>query len=318
MTHRLVTFGEGLALVHATQIGSLAHLGQLRLSTGGAEANVAIGVTRLGVPATWLGRLGRDSLGERVARELRAEGIDTRVLWDDDAPTGLMVKEWPRSGRTNVLYYRSGSAGSRLQPADVEQLDLDSACLLHVTGITPALSDSAAQAVTRAVSLARERGVAVSFDLNHREKLWRGRDPRPTYRALAESATVLFAGVDEARLIAGDADADPETLARQLSALGPAEVVIKLGAAGALAVIEGAVVHQPATAVSVVDTVGAGDALVAAYLARRCQGAEPAQRLAAGVRAGALACTGPGDWEGLPRLAELAADCGPGDEPVSR
>lgn len=316
MTGRVATLGEALALVHATELGSLAHVDTLRLATGGAEANVAIGLSRLGVRASWTGRVGDDSLGIRVARELRAEGVDTRAIVDGAAPTGLMLKEWPRSGQTSVAYYRRDSAGSRLGPGDVVELGLETAALLHVTGITPALSASAREAVDAAVDAAVRLGVPVSFDVNHRTSLWGDDDPAELYRSLARRATVVFAGDDEARILAPQAST-PEQLARAIASLGPAEVVIKLGAEGALALIDGELHQVAAVPVPVVDTVGAGDAFVAGYLAERVRGLAPRARLQTAALAGAFACTNAGDWEGYPRRADLERGLGSGD-PVSR
>ncbi|MGX5679765.1 sugar kinase [Schumannella luteola] len=314
MTPRVVTLGESMALVRATRVGSLATESEMTLGIGGAEGNVAIALARLGTDATWLGRIGADPLGERILRELRAEGVDARGIVDSAAPTGLMVKESRTPSSTRVLYYRAGSAGSRLQPEDVATAGIESAGLLHVSGITPALSDSASAAIDAAVDTAVAAGVPVSFDVNHRSSLWGDRDYRAVYRRLAERATIVFAGDDEARLLVDGGT--PASLARAIAALGPTQVVIKLGADGCLALIDGVEHSQPAVRITPVDTVGAGDAFVAGYLAELLAGLPVADRLATAVRTGAFACLSPGDWEGYPRRAELALL--DGGEPVTR
>lgn len=313
MTGHVATLGEGLGLVSADELGSFAHLDRARVGTGGAEGNVAVGLRRLGVAVRWVGRVGDDGLGRRVVRELRGEDVDVRAPVDPVRPTGLMLKERPRAGRSVVTYHRAGSAGSALSPADVALLDVPSAALLHVTGITPALSGSAADAVAEAVRVALEHGVPVSFDVNHRPSLWRDRDPRPVYRALAERATVVFAGDAEARLLVGGAD-DGE-LARALAGLGATEAVVKRGEEGAVAWAAGQLTWAPAVPTHVVDTVGAGDAFVAGYLSRLLVGASVADRLAVANRCGSLACQGAGDWESAPFAAELDDDHG---DPVRR
>lgn len=136
---RVVTLGEALGVLRTASLGSLAQLDTLAVGTGGAEGNVAVGLARLGTPVTWLGRVGDDGLGRRVARELRAEGVDVVAIVDGGAPTGLLLKETPVPGRTLVTYHRAGSAGSRLEPADLDGLDLAAGDILHLTGITPAL-----------------------------------------------------------------------------------------------------------------------------------------------------------------------------------
>ncbi|MFT4122752.1 MAG: sugar kinase [Microbacteriaceae bacterium] len=320
MSGRIVTLGEALGVLRTTGPGSLAQLGTLVVGTGGAEGNVAIGAARLGAPVSWHGRVGDDGLGRRVVRELRAEGVEVHAIVDPAAPTGLLIKETPAPGRTAVSYYRTGSAGSRLTAADLElylgRQGLEPEDILHLTGITPALSASARDAVLYAISLAEQAGAAVSYDVNHRSRLWSTDDAVPVHRALIARATIVFAGDDEARLVAGSASEDPGVLAEALAALGPAEVVVKLGTGGALALVDGEQVRVPAVPVSAVDTVGAGDAFVAGYLAERLAGLPAAARLATATRAGAAACLHPGDWEGAPTRAELAA--GPWDDPVIR
>src|SRR5690554_3332278 len=240
---RVVTLGETMALFGSLELGSLAHVADLRLGVGGAESNVAVALRLLGIDVTCLGRVGADSLGERITRELRAEGIDVRAIVDPGAPTGLMVKENRTREATRVLYYRAGSAGSRLNEADVATAGIAEASLLHVSGITPALSDSAAAAIAASVGIAVDAGVPVSFDVNHRVSLWNGREAASVYRGIAERSTIVFAGFDEALLLAPGAST-PAEAAAAIAALGPSQVVIKLGADGCLALVDGVVVEQ--------------------------------------------------------------------------
>jgi len=313
---RVITLGESMGLIRGDGIGTLDHLGTAAIDTGGAEGNVAIGLARLDVPVTWLGRVGDDSLGRRVVRDLRGEGVVVRALVDPVAATGLMLKETPRSGATNVTYYRGGSAGSRLDPGDIDGLDIESADLLHVTGVTLAISDSARETVRRAISRARDAGVRVSFDVNHRSRLWGAVTAAAVYREIAGMSDVLFAGDDEAALTLGIGDGAGITeLCAALAALGPEEVVLKHGPAGASTWLDGTVTTAPAVTVNVVDTVGAGDAFVAGYLSEVLAEASIEQRLATGTLAGAFACRHPGDWQGAVRRDELYA---PVDDPVRR
>nr|WP_155842993.1 sugar kinase [Agromyces luteolus] len=313
-----MTLGEGLGVLRTRGLGSLAHESDLVVGTGGAEGNVAIGLARLGAPVTWLGRVGDDGLGTRVVRELRAEGVHV-VAPVDAAATGLLIKETPTPGRTAVTYHRAGSAGSRLSPGDLDLVDVGAFDLLHVTGITPALSSTARDAIDTAVDLARAAGVPVSFDVNHRSSLWPDTAAASAaYRSIATRAGLVFAGVDEAELVIGQvgADASPADLARAIAELGPAEVVVKLGEQGAIALVDGEAHERTAVPVTVVDTVGAGDAFVAGYLAARLAGEGVDGRLDLAVRTGAAACTHPGDWEGFPTRRDLERRLG--DDPVSR
>ena len=312
----LLTFGETLALAASPRAGGLAHATALELGTGGAESNVAIGVRRLGGRATWVGRVGSDPFGTRVLRELRAEDLDVRAVVDDAAPTALLVKERRTADAARVWYYRAGSAGSRLAPGDVPDHLVRGADLLHLTGITPGLSATALEATRQALTAAVAADVPVSFDVNHRAAVWLDRDPRPVYRELASAAGVVFAGEDEARLLTGTRTAEPTALLEELADVTGGDVVLKLGPDGCLARVDGASHELPAVPVTVVDTVGAGDAFVAGYLAETLLGRPPADRLATAVRCGALVCASTGDWEGLPTRAELALL--DGGEPVTR
>lgn len=310
----LITLGETMGLFRPSGIGLGELIETYHLTTGGAESNVAIGFARLGGRATWIGRVGADAIGRKVLRDLRAESVRARVTVDANAGTGLMTKEQRLPGRSTVHYARTDSAGSRLSPADIVDSDVAGASVLHITGITPALSASAAAAVDAAITVAQSSDVPVSFDVNHRASLWRGRDAPSVYRRLAGRATIVFAGEDEAALIVGDGD--PRALATRLAALGPRTVVIKLGAAGAVAFQDGEFSARAAVAVPVIDTVGAGDAFVAGYLSETINGAGPRDCLDLAVQTGAFACLAAGDWEGYPRRDELGLL--ESSEPVTR
>lgn len=308
VTPGLVTVGETLGLLVAEDVGPLAFARGMRLSMGGAESNVAIGVSRLGVAATWIGRLGRDPVGDLVERHLLAERVHC-IVRRDDAPTALMLRERRTGTSSNVTYYRHGSAGSHLGPDDLPDGVIEKAGVLHLTGITPALGPGPAAAVREAMRRARAAGVPVSVDLNHRSRLWDAAAAAPVFRELAAGADMLFAGDDEARIaleITDPASATPEQLAGALAALGPAEVVVKRGRHGATAQIDGELVDVPAVPVQAVDSVGAGDAFVAGYLAGMLTGRDAGERLSTAAVTGALAVTVPGDWEALPRPHELS------------
>jgi 2-dehydro-3-deoxygluconokinase len=247
--------------------------------------------------------VGSDSVGDLITRELRGEGVDVHAIVDADAQTGLMIKSRPWGDISRVEYFRSGSAGSRLSPEDVDEALVRSAGVLHVSGITPALSQSASDAIDRAVDIATEAGVPVSFDINYRSRLWSRERASAACLRLARRATILFAGEDEAELLVPGTT--PEEYARALGDLGPGQVLVKLGARGALASIAGELHTAAAIPIVPVDTVGAGDAFAAGYLAELLAGADVPTRLATASRAGAFACLAPGDWEGFPRRSDL-------------
>lgn len=305
----ILTLGETMGLVIGTRVGGFDLQSAAEVSFGGAETNVAIGVARLGGSAGWIGRLGDDAIGRRIQRALRAECVSAHVRIDGGASTALMLKERPRPDSSRVTYYRAGSAGSHIEPADLPVDAIRDAAVLHVSGINLAISQSSARTTHSAVDIAREAGVPVSFDVNHRSRLWASGDGNTqaaaAYRALIKKADIVFAGDDEAALVTGEQTHGAQAAA--LAALGPAEVVIKLGADGAFALEQGRRYDQAAIQVTVIDTVGAGDAFIAGYLSERVTGNPVAERLRVGAAAGAVACSMPGDWEAAATRADIAA-----------
>jgi 2-dehydro-3-deoxygluconokinase len=302
----LLAVGETMALLVTPELGRLRHAGSLALGVTGAESNVAIGARRLGCPAAWVGRVGDDELGALVVSRIRAEGVDVGgVVRDPGAPTSLMLKERRTAAMVRVLYYRRHGPGSRLEPGDLDPAQVAAAGVLHVTGITPALSDSARATVEHAVELARKAQVPVSFDLNYRSALWPADRAAAVCRDLAARADLVFASDDEAELLG--LHGDPADLALGLAGLGGGHAVVKLGERGAVAAVDGRVHLVDPVPVQAVDPVGAGDAFVAGYLAETLAGRPVPERLATAAACGAFAVTVPGDWEGLPSRDELAA-----------
>jgi len=297
----VVTGGETMVLGVPPQPGRLRHASGLELKIAGAESNLAIALSRLGISAGWVGLLGDDEPGQLVLDRIRGEGVDTsRVRRLGDHPTGLYLRE--RIGpATRVYYYRKGSAASTLAPGAFDPEYLEGAEFLHLTGITPALSATCRDFVLWA---AREGGTRVSFDVNYRSKLWGPEKASSFVEELLPDLDLLFFGDDEARALWGR---DDESLVRELAASGPREVVLKRGEEGSLALIDGRIITQLAFPVEEVDPVGAGDAFDAGYLAGHLWGMDPEERLRVANAMGAMSVATLGDYEGLPEKEELRA-----------
>jgi 2-dehydro-3-deoxygluconokinase len=302
VTVDLLTLGETMAALRGT--GPLRLGGDLRLSIAGAESNVAIGLARLGHAARWVGRVGDDELGALVLRTLRAESVDvSAAVVAPGELTGMLLFDRAPGGTTRAHYRRAGCAAARLAPADVSAAVALGARVLHVTGITPALGDDPAAAVRYAVEAGRAAGATVCLDVNHRPKLWPPERASAALRPLAAGAHVVVASEDELPLVCDGPD--EAARARALLDLGVREVVVKRGARGASAYTGTGRHDEPARAVTVVDTVGAGDAFTAGYLSAFLDGLPVPERLRRGVILGAAAVAAHGDWEGLPTRAEL-------------
>lgn len=292
-----------MALVLPAAPGYLRHATQLELRVGGAESNVAIGLARLGIASGWVSVLGRDELGEFVLSRVRAEGVDTSQVGRDDAPTGLYLRERSPVG-TRSHYYRQGSAASRLAPGAFDPAYLDGARYVHLTGITAALSTSARDFLYWIADEAHRRGVLVSFDVNYRARLWSAAEARDFVQAFLPGVDLLFVGDEEAAVLWGAADVD---LMRALQGKGAEEVVLKRGEVGSAAIVDGAVHEVEACQVQPVDSVGAGDAFDAGYLAGLMWDEPVERRLALGNAMGRLCVSNLGDYESLPSRPDLLA-----------
>jgi 2-dehydro-3-deoxygluconokinase len=302
---RLLTLGETLGVAVTAPGDPLRTARSLRLSTAGAESTVAIGMRRLGHEAVWVGVVGDDELGARVIRDLSAEGVDVRfVRTTPTEATGFMLRELRTAELTRVSYYRDRSAGAQLAPYDIEGAFAADVGLVHVTGITLALGSAPSAAVQRAVQLARIHGASVSFDVNYRSALGEPSTAADAARKLLPEVDVLFVGDDELHLLT--TEPDPVAAAHQLATAGPAEVIVKCGAEGSVAVTaDGRLARYDAWPVQVVDAIGAGDSFTAGYLAARAEALPVPDRLRWATICAAATVGSHGDWEGLPTRGEL-------------
>jgi len=300
----VITAGETMVLGVPPRPGRLRHAGSLELKIGGAESNLAIALSRLGLSVGWMSYLGDDEPGQLVLDRIRAEGVDTsQVRRTKDHPTGLYLREQVGAD-VRVYYYRQGSAASAMQKDAFDVDYLSGATFVHLTGITPALSEDCRAFVLWAVREASASGARVSLDVNYRSKLWRPQEAREFVEKVLPEVYLLFAGDEEARALWGR---DDETLVRELSGIGPEEVVLKTGSTGSLALVDGEILEHPAFTVAEVDPVGAGDAFAAGYLAGHLWDLPAEERLRVANAMGALSVATLGDYEGLPGRDELQA-----------
>lgn len=284
---------EPIPLEQATTLG---------MDIAGTEANTAIGLSRLGHRVRFISRVGDDPFGQRMRRVLASEGVDTSALLTDPvAPTGIYFREWLPDGMRRVFYYRGGSAASRMGPADLSFAALTGARLLHLTGITPALSPSCAALVEHALDLAHGAGLLVSFDPNYRAKLWDRRTAQQVLLPLLARSDIVLMGHEDAQALFELED--DEQILRRVAASGPRVVVLKLAERGVRALAEGEFLAVPAeVAARVVDPVGAGDGFNAGFLAGWLRGDTLEKSLRLGARIGAAAVVQVGDYTGYPRV----------------
>ncbi|WP_163527027.1 sugar kinase [Halobacillus ihumii] len=301
----VITLGETMVLFTPKNSGLMRYAGDFSSKIAGAESNVAIGLSRLGHKAGWISRLGNDEFGERIQSFIRGEGVDvSQVTFDETAATGLYFKEKLTPSELRLKYYRRDSAASRMSASDLDESYVSRAQFLHVTGITPALSEHCYETVLTAVDYAKRNNVKVVFDPNLRRKLWSEDRARSVLRELSAQADIVLPGIDEAEFIFGKSN--PETLAKSFYDLGPATVILKLGKAGAYlysneekGIVEGFPVGQ------VVDPVGAGDGFAAGCLSGLIDGIDVKEAVRRGNAVGAMVTMADGDVEGLPERDRL-------------
>ena len=292
----LVTFGETMLRFSPPEGTRLETADEFDVRLGGAESNVAVAAGSLGLDAVWLSKLARSSLGRRVVRGLRAHGVDPRVAWDDDARVGTYYLEpGGRPRGTQVVYDRADAA---IPTVDVEELPTDAlseASYLYTSGITPALSEAAAETTAALLERAREAGTTTAFDLNYRSKLWSHEEAAAAYERLFPDVDVLVTARRDAEAVLGR-HGDPEEMARGLADdFGFETVVITRGEHGALAVHGDDAYDQPAYEAETLDPIGTGDAFVGGFLAKRCRGGDVDEALSWGAATASLKRTTAGD-----------------------
>jgi 2-dehydro-3-deoxygluconokinase len=303
----VVTLGETMVLLWPTGGESLEDAVTYERSLGGAESNLAIALARLGLRSRWISRLGDDPFGRYTRATLEREGVIVDARVDAGAPTAVFFKERVAHGPRRVYYYRRGSAASRMDPTDLTAAQFAGARLLHLTGITPALSAGCAATVDHAIALARAAGARVCVDPNVRPQLWpeSGAGIATLHALMARADLVLLGDEDAAYLFPGLSDT---AVLGAVCALGPRMVVLKLGARGARAVVDGEEMSVAPYPVTVVDSVGAGDGFDAGFIAGLVRGDPLPRCLALGARVGAAAVAMTGDWEGYPTSHDLGRD----------
>jgi len=313
----VLTFGELLLRLSPPGEERLLESPTLHTFFGGAEANVAVALRHLGVPASYITRLPEGPLGDAGLDALRREGVAVDRVVRGGSRLGLYFVEPGADLRTmRVVYDRAGSAFSQITPADVDwTAAFAGRRWLHGTGITPALGDGPARTLSNGFAVARERGVTVSLDLNYREALWRGRDPKPVLEPLARQANVLIGNREAVHTmlgVEGSGDALATTLAdrfgcsavaiTQREILGPREhawsVVLHDSRARAVA-------RSHRHVVQVVDRVGGGDSFTAGLIAALLAEQSPQDAVEFAAAAGALKLGQAGDF-GRSTAAEVS------------
>ena len=296
----VVTIGETMLYFQAEDYGLLRYAHRFDKFIGGTESNTMISLAKLGLSTGWISRLGADEFGYNIRDFIRGHGVDvSRVVFDTDAPTGIFFVEKNANDETRSFYYRKGSAASRMH---AEDLDMDYICshkILHLTGITPILSESCRQMTRSLIEEAKKRGVILSFDPNLRLTM----ADIETFRKVLHpfmAMVDIFLPSDKELLLLMDAP-DLEAAIARTKDMGPQHMAIKKGDQGCLLIKDDTRHQAPVFPVKkVVSSMAAGDAFNAGYLAGVLKGFDDPKTLRLAGCVGAMATLAWGPYESIP------------------
>ncbi|MGZ3567369.1 MAG: PfkB family carbohydrate kinase [Thermodesulfobacteriota bacterium] len=274
----VVTFGEAMVRLSPPSFQKLEQARNFDLQVGGAELNVAVGATRLGMKSTWVSKLPKNGLGYLIRNRVQEAGVDgSHIVWSDKGRAGLYFVEFGSSPRaSSVLYDRAYSAISMIQPGEVDWTKIFSESKhFHISGITPALSASASEVAIEAMKSAKKEGLTVSYDLNYRKKLWSPADAKKIQEPMMSAVDLLITTEEDANVVFGIKEKDYEAVAEKLAqAFGIKTVAITLREDlsvwknnwTAIAYQDGKIFRDKKYEVEIVDRVGAGDAFTSGLL----------------------------------------------------
>jgi len=312
MPHDVITFGEAMVRLSPPSFKRIEQADSLDLQVGGAELNTAVGLARLGRSTAWVSRLTRNPLGRLIANRAREAGVSTdHVVWTDEDRVGLYFLEFGAAPRASgVLYDRKSSAIAAVRPGQVPWGKVfEGARWFHVTGITPALSPTAAEATREALQAARAAGVKTSIDLNYRVKLWSTAEAGRWMSEFMRTCDVLVTTEEDTERVFGITGKDYEEVAARVAARFPLQVVaitlrenplVWRNSWTAIAYQGGKVHRTRGYEVEIVDRLGAGDSFAAGLIHGLLDG-DLQKGLDYGVAASAIKHSIPGDFAWITR-----------------
>ena len=274
----VVTFGEAMLRLSPPNFQRLEQARSFDLYVGGAELNVAVGVSRLGMKSTWVSKLPKNGLGYLIRNRVQEGGVDcSHVVWSNKGRAGIYFVEFGSSPRaSSVLYDRAHSAISMIQPDEIDWPKVFSGSKhFHVSGITPALSASASETTIEAMKAAKKGGLTVSYDLNYRKKLWSPADAKKIQEPMMANVDMLITTEEDTNVVFGIKEKNYEAVAEKLAKTFNFKIVaitlredlsVWKNNWTAIAYYEGKIFKDRKYEVEIVDRVGAGDAFTAGLL----------------------------------------------------
>jgi 2-dehydro-3-deoxygluconokinase len=323
MPHDVITFGEAMIRLSPPNFRRLEQARSLDVQVGGAELNTAVALARLGRSTAWVSRLTDNALGRLIANQAREAGVSTEhIVWTPDDRVGVYFLEFGAAPRaSSVLYDRKGTAIAAIRPGMVSWAKVFAgAKWFHVTGITPALSGTAAETTREALQAARVAGVPTSMDLNYRVKLWSQAEAGRCMTDLMQFCDVLVTTEEDIERVFGISGKDYEEAAAGVARRFPLRVVaitlrenplVWKNNWTAIAYQDGRILRTRSYEVEIVDRLGAGDSFAAGLIHGLLDG-DVQKGLDYGVAASALKHSIPGDFAWITRGEVEALLKGPG------
>lgn len=303
----VITVGEAMVVLISNEEGELKNVQSFSKGLAGAELNVSVGLTRLGHKTKYISRLGEDPYGEYILDFIKKENIDYSSIYiDKEYLTGSYLKSKASNGDPKIFYYRKNSAASHISQKDIMNANFEGAKILHISGITAAISENCLNACYFAIKKAREYGMIVTFDPNIRKSLWKSEEMmKVTLNDIASKCDIVFPGISEGFILTGEKE--PEKIADFYLNLGVKKVIVKLGAPGAYyKTYDGEENYVKGFKVeSVVDTVGAGDAFASGFISGLLDKLKLAESVIRGNALGSIIVTSKTDNDILPTKEEL-------------
>ncbi|TDL30896.1 sugar kinase [Jeotgalibacillus sp. S-D1] len=307
----VITIGDAMVSFNPQSKGPLRYVNTFERKVGGAELNVAIGCSRLGLKTKWVSRLGNDEFGRYIYNFSRGEGLDmSHVELVEGYPTSVHFKEILEDGGGRTFYYRSNSPTTALTGSDINQSLFADAKLFHLTGVFPAVDqEKNVDLIKQAIGLAKQEGMLISFDPNIRLKLWSKPEAKKALKSFLPDVDILLTGIDEAEILFETKD--PDAIIAECRKLDITYVAIKQGEEGSIGYFNGEKITAPSVKPrKVVDTVGAGDGFDAGFIYGVLQGWTLDKILLFANTIGSMVVSVSGDNEGLPYLEDILIQMG--------